>query len=201
MKIEEVDEPILTKSEILFVLNAIRSKIYTDEELNLFVQTIYKGFEDPYSYDEVYADFLLSYFAVQDEFKSFATESAGQFREQKIFANMFNDRGSDEEYHIGVLEWNISNLQLKLYSDGVDNLEFALTRICKKYQIDVPKILPNDSFEDYLGRVNNNELKQANKTLLQSQDYFEFLICDTDKVEEVVNILTKIDWNFHKLKQ
>lgn len=196
---EEVDEPILTRSEILVVLNAIRNKVYTDEELNLFVQTIYKGFEDPYSYDENYAEFLVSYFAVQDEFKSFATESARQFREEKIFANMFNDRGSDEEYHTGVFEWNISNLQLKLYSDRVDNLEFALKKICKTYQIDISRILPTDSFGDYLARINDNELKQANKTLLQSQNHLEFLICNTDRVEEVINILNKIDWKFNRL--
>lgn len=196
MRKEEAGEPILTKAELLFVLKAIRNNLYTEHEPDLFVEIIYKGWEDPCSYDEVYAAFLLNFFAGQP----FAAESASQVLEQKIFANMYNDRESDEAYHTGVLEWNISNLGLKLYADGVEQVSFALTSFCRNYGIEVSGILPGETFEGFLLRVNNKELALAGKTLLRSQHLFEFLLCDKDKVEKVTGILNKIHWNFHSLK-
>jgi hypothetical protein len=94
---EIVDDPILSKTEISTIIRSLGGDFFIEKDIKLFVDTIYSGFADPYTYDKVYSDFLISYFGLDKEFVS---QSAPVILKEKIFQKMFDGRASDLEYTI-----------------------------------------------------------------------------------------------------
>jgi hypothetical protein len=190
---EIVDDPILSEAEISTVIQSLGGDLYGEKDIRLFTDIIHSGFADPYNYDKIYSDFLVSYFGLDKEFVS---QSASVIVKERVFQKMFDGRGSDEEYHTEVLKWNIDNLGLRFSFSDFESLEYAIQRINTIYGFSLPQ--PQQNFYEYW-----NELHFPNtgKAILQGNSYGEILISDKSNANEVISILNKIDYQFKKVGQ
>jgi hypothetical protein len=188
---EIVDEPILSKSEILAIVHSLGGDFFSEQDIEKFVDIIHSGFADPYSYDKTYSDFLIRYFGLD---KEFVARSAPIILEDKTFQKMFDGRGSDEEYHTEVLKWNIDNLGLRFSFDDYESLEYAIHSFNHKYKLDLPQ--PDENFHDYWKTLN---FSHAKKSLLYSYANGDILVCDKSTANNVIELLDKIDYTFETI--
>lgn len=193
---EEVEDPILTKEEVSSLVQILNMGIYTTDEVWLFADIIYKGFEDPYSYDEVYSDFVLSYFSKNESTKDFARESSAQIRDVRPFYGAWNGRGSDEEYHREVLVWNLDNLQMRYYGTDHQTVEYIVHRLSKKFNISIPPLQPAEDLFTFWHRINTTVFLPQQKVLMREHLDYTFLICEKKNESALISMLEKIDWNF-----
>jgi hypothetical protein len=188
---EIVDDPILSKTEISTIIRSLGGDFFIEKDIKLFVDTIYSGFADPYTYDKVYSDFLISYFGLDKEFVS---QSAPVILKEKIFQKMFDGRASDEEYHAEVLKWNVDNLGLRFSFDDFESLEYTIQKINNKYGFNLSQ--PEQDFDLYW---TNLRFDHSRKSLLKNSNYGDILIVDQSTVEDVITALNKIDYSFEKI--
>lgn len=188
---EIVDDPILDKQTIRFILETLDKDFYSQADKERFTDIIYRGFSDPYNYDTIYADFLVNYFRGQP----FATESAKSIVQDKIFHKMFSERGSDEQYHTEVLTWNLDNLRLRFYADDHESLLFLVSFLSERYQILLPTVEENEFPHDYWARVHSFISDKIGKSLLIEYRHFGLYLSDKGKTNELIEILSAIDLN------
>lgn len=188
---EIVDEPILDKQKIRFILDALDKDFYSQADKEKFTDIIYRGFSDPYNYDTIYADFLSSHFHGQ----AFAAESAKSIVQEKMFHKMFIGRGSDEEYHSQVLKWNLDNLRLRFYADDNESLVYLVSVLSERYQTLLPDVERNEFPNDYWARIHKFVSDKLDKSLLIEDGHFGLYLSDNDKADELIEILREIDLN------
>lgn len=188
---EIVDDPILLEIEISAVIESLGGDFFIEKDTQLFAHTIYSGFVDPYNYDKVYSDFLISYFGLDKEFVS---QSAPVVLKERIFQKTFESRASDEEYHTEVLKWNIDNLGLRFSFNDFESLEYVINTINNKYSFNLSP--PDQDFHEYWKNLHFNHPR---KSILLNNNYGEVLIANKSTADNVIAVLNKINYSFKKI--
>jgi hypothetical protein len=192
---EDVEEPLLSQDELRRIFQILGGH-FSSGELDLFSDIVYSGFKDPYAYDEVYSDFVLSYFSTQLGSEDFAKQSSAQIKELKPFLTAWNSRASDEEYHQQVLDWTLSDLQLRHYATDHEGVEYLVVQLSKKYGASIVPLQPGENLFSYWHHVNEESFWPLQKTILKQHLEYMLLICDISNEDELVSLLARIDWPF-----
>ena len=181
----------VNKSLISDIVKLLSDKLYSESEQNEIISKAWLAFNDPKMFDYVYKDFAVK------TINNWGQKNAkGELvLEPNPYLTEWTINDDEFPYFQLALSKILEHYNLIGYGDDAEGVKnsFRELLITKKIPLEDPNA--DDWAYSYLTTV-NTQLAKKGLVALVTKGYYDIIVCDINKKQEITELFKKIKWEF-----
>ena len=184
----EVDKELVAD-----IVKLLGKPFYSKEERDEIVERIWLSFTDPEKFDMVFRDYAIRTLPNWNK-KNFRGEIV---LEPNPYLSDWTTADDELEYFKSSMHRILMYHGLMGYGEDAKNTRKSLKKIKYIAKYTFPSPTSRDYTNSYLDKMAYAVDKKGLSVLITSGNY-EFMVCETDKREELIDLFNKMNWEFVK---
>lgn len=184
----------IDKDYIRKIVDLLGSDLYTDTEKRELSNKLWLAVSDPKKFDFVYKDYSLN------TIKNWG-KKVEKFEDPNFEPNPYLAEWTKKEDAVLYFQWAITNILtyegLMSYGDEAKKVYANLGNLKRVKKYKFPRPNPNDYSDTYLHKL-NDAMKSKGIVFLMFENNFDFIACEREKKEEIIETFKKIFWAFYE---
>lgn len=181
----------IDKELVASVINILTADVYSEKEKQILSNKLWLALSNPQKFDFVYKDYSLN------TIKKWGVKI--KFEDPNFEPNPYLCRWTTKEDDFIYFQWVLTNILthegLLSYGDLTKKVYKAINNLVMIKDIRFPAPLYNEYPDSYLNRINKS-LKKRGLIILIFENNFDFLVCEIEDKDQLIELLQNFRWSF-----